>query len=287
MTRSRAKRLRLTPAWLPVIRDHLVEEGRRQAGRGNLNGTVTERILREFYDEMDVLKNSPLWWVSDDMTALCVDTVANGPLPPLQKYPTDSGLVVFEGGFVVAADTTGGPITVDAVSWEHDYAEMTDGLPGVMFRLYSGDERITMGRLIDRALPIAPVGNINDRNVDQAVITMLRVAFALMSQPSVTAVLEHRWDAREDGPQPGSLRLAPRTKMIVLREPPRATGRDTAGASSRRPLSHRFVVRGFYRDQPYGPDRSLRRRQWIPPYVKGPAGAPLVIKESVRIWRRL
>lgn len=29
----------------------------------------------------------------------------------------------------------------------------------------------------------------------------------------------------------------------------------------------------------------LRRRQWIPPFVKGPADKPLVCKDTVRIWR--
>lgn len=35
-------------------------------------------------------------------------------------------------------------------------------------------------------------------------------------------------------------------------------------------LLSRFMVRGFFRNQPYGPQHSLRRRQWIEPYWKGP-----------------
>lgn len=35
-------------------------------------------------------------------------------------------------------------------------------------------------------------------------------------------------------------------------------------------LESRFVVRGHWRNQAYGPDRSLRRRQWISPFWKGP-----------------
>ena len=54
----------------------------------------------------------------------------------------------------------------------------------------------------------------------------------------------------------------------------------------RREYSHRFIVRGFWRDQAYGPNHSLRRRQWIPPFVKGPADKPLICKETVRIWKR-
>ncbi|OXN00512.1 hypothetical protein [Bifidobacterium vansinderenii] len=284
---GRQKKLRLTPSWLPVVRDHLVKEGRRQAARGNLNGTVSERILNEFYNEMDILATSPLWWVSRDMKTVCVDTVVNGPRPPATEFPTVSGFIVFEDGFIVRSDEVG-EILVDAVSWEQDYSEVdSDGLPGVMFRLFSSDHRVTMsGRLLDASLPIGPMANIHDDDVDRAVLAMMQTAFALMDQPSVTAVAEHRWDDRRDGPQPKSLRLAPKVKMIVLREAPKARTTDGENGTSG-VLTHRFIVRGFYREQPYGPNHSLRRRQWIPPFVKGPAGTPLIVKDSVRIWRRL
>jgi hypothetical protein len=35
-------------------------------------------------------------------------------------------------------------------------------------------------------------------------------------------------------------------------------------------LESRFVVRGHWRNQAYGPEHSLRRKQWIEPYWKGP-----------------
>lgn len=35
-------------------------------------------------------------------------------------------------------------------------------------------------------------------------------------------------------------------------------------------LSARFIVRGHWRNQVHGPQRSLRRRQWIQPFWKGP-----------------
>lgn len=42
-------------------------------------------------------------------------------------------------------------------------------------------------------------------------------------------------------------------------------------------LKCRFIVRGHYRDQPYGPGRQLRREQWIAPHWKGPEeGAKIV-----------
>jgi hypothetical protein len=46
---------------------------------------------------------------------------------------------------------------------------------------------------------------------------------------------------------------------------------------------HRWIVRGFWRWQPYKDDAGewARRRIWIDPYVKGPAGAPLKISKKV------
>lgn len=286
MSRRKPTRLRLSPSWLPVIRDHLVAEGRKQTARGTLNGPVNEEILRGLYAELDVLAQAPLWWVSKDMKTLCVDTVINGPRPPVEPYPTATGLIAFEGGFIVNSSTAG-PITVNAVSWELDYKRLdSDGLPEVLFRLFSSDDRIVKGKLIDTSLPIGPVANLTDEAADGAVLAMMQVAFALMSQPSVTEVRSREWDAASDGPQPRSLRHAPPVKMIVLREPPHRAPAPGDGPK-RRELSHRFIVRGFYRMQPYGPRHSLRRRQWIPPFVKGPVDAPLVVKESVRIWRNL
>lgn len=45
--------------------------------------------------------------------------------------------------------------------------------------------------------------------------------------------------------------------------------------------SHQWVVRGHWRRQPCGIDRSERRMVWINPYVKGPEDAPLVVTDKV------
>lgn len=47
---------------------------------------------------------------------------------------------------------------------------------------------------------------------------------------------------------------------------------------------HRWIVRGHWRSQAYGPGRELRRRVYIAPHVKGPAGAPLLQREAVYRW---
>jgi len=43
-------------------------------------------------------------------------------------------------------------------------------------------------------------------------------------------------------------------------------------------LAVRLLVRGFWRNQPHGPGRELRRQQWIEPYWKGDVGAPILLR---------
>lgn len=49
--------------------------------------------------------------------------------------------------------------------------------------------------------------------------------------------------------------------------------------------SHRWIVSGHFRNQAVGQNWSEHRVIWIPPYVAGPAGKPLVIKEKVTVIR--
>ena len=280
MSRQKQKKLRLSPSWLPVVRDHLVKEGRRQADNRNLHGSNTMEVLADFYGEMDTLQNAPLWWVGRDMKTLCVDTVNEGPMPPATPPPTVTGFIVFEDGFAV----TRLGVLVKAVSWETVLGH--DGGTDLMLRLFSDDPRAT-GSLIDRQLPIAPLGGATeDESVNAAVAALLSVAFALMDQPSVTSVRHARWDRTAEGPRPASLPEVSKVKMIVLRRPPTARDPEKT-AEGGREYHHRWIVRGHYRNQAYGPNHSLRRRQWIPPYVAGPADAPLIEKTAVRVWRRL
>lgn len=66
--------------------------------------------------------------------------------------------------------------------------------------------------------------------------------------------------------------------VIHLRRPEyRPTGGE--GHSS---YSVRWVVRPHWRNQAYGPGRSLRRLILVPPHVKGPPGAP--IKKVEQVW---
>lgn len=49
--------------------------------------------------------------------------------------------------------------------------------------------------------------------------------------------------------------------------------------------SHRFPVRGFWRNQWY-PSEGRHKPKWIAPYIKGPADKPLIIKDTINFVNR-
>ncbi|NUT34497.1 MAG: hypothetical protein HOV79_15615 [Hamadaea sp.] len=55
------------------------------------------------------------------------------------------------------------------------------------------------------------------------------------------------------------------------------------GASPTAEHHHRWWIRGHWRNQAYGPARTLRRPQWIKPFLKGPDGAPISTTSTVRV----
>ena len=62
---------------------------------------------------------------------------------------------------------------------------------------------------------------------------------------------------------------------------------DVTPTDEGRKILKRFRVRGHFRNQPYGPERSLVKRRWIKPFWKGPDLAELinsgyVVKENTR-----
>lgn len=61
---------------------------------------------------------------------------------------------------------------------------------------------------------------------------------------------------------------------------------DLQPSPTGRTYDHRWIVRGFWRWQPYGPGRTERRRIWIDGYVKGPDGTPLIVRDQVYALRR-
>lgn len=110
-----------------------------------------------------------------------------------------------------------------------------------------------------------------------AVYYATRPGLASLTHPEETAVRADRRVAasvRRD-PRPASA-----VNIVDLRPAPDDGGGRTDPATGRE-YSCRWIVRGHYAMQAYGPNRSLRRRIYIDPYIKGPADKPLVIRTPV------
>lgn len=64
---------------------------------------------------------------------------------------------------------------------------------------------------------------------------------------------------------------------------------ESSGEGRQVEWSHRWTVGletgGFWRQQAYGPNHSLRRPQFIAPFIKGPADKPLKIKDTVHVLK--
>lgn len=275
--------IRYCASWLPVIRDHLVKEGRHAASLGLSEGPMYEDIVRGFYNEMDTLSNAPLYWVSGDMETLVCDTLTNGPLPPVRLLPASTGFMCFEKSIIVVDHHDGRTVPVDGVSWEmYLGASGTVDDAELSVRCYSRSPEF-LASVSDKSLPLGPVANMTD-GLSHDVGAIVNVVFALMMQPSVSSVADSMWDRRRDGVMPGKASSWSRVKIVTLREPPKRASHDGDGS---REYTCRWIVRGHYRNQAYGPNHSLRRLQWIPPYVAGPVGLPLEVKDTVHVWRRL
>lgn len=76
-------------------------------------------------------------------------------------------------------------------------------------------------------------------------------------------------------------------KLIRLRREDRPN-HDTERNNdpTHRDFAYRFVVRGHWRNQPYGPGRAEHRLTWIMPFVKGPDDKPLREKLPVYVVNR-
>lgn len=284
---SRKRRPRLTPVWLPFIRDRLAawqsSKGMQATQHGP--GTVIDSMLTGSWDAGDRLRSSPIWWVSRDMTTLAADTALAGDLPDVEP-PSESGFIVFQDGLPFRlAGLPQGSCSVDAVHWVITRDPKLVGARPWMVSTEIFTREKTYIRACDPGLPLGYVPMPEDARLD-FIADLLHAVWVLSAQPTIGETRKAQATPLDRVPADYARTQVPKVKMLILRETPHAHEAGTGREGSGRTYTHRWIVRGFWRDQPYGKGRSLRRRQWIPPFVKGPADKPLIRKETVRIWRR-
>lgn len=289
MSKRRKAKPRLSPIWMPYLRDKLAEwlDSRSDMRYGRPSSDYAD-MLQEAWSSGDSLRTSPMWYVSRDMTTLAVHTALHED-PPEVTPPSSSGFVIFDGGLGLEEAPDAPLAHICAIRWIIQYD--TDGDRHIGCSMYTDDAAVRM--LLGCDLPLVPMpqtsmGTISEGRAAGVFGRILQAMWALSGEPTVcTTTTPDRPSSLEPLPPRMVDEAVSQVRMVILREnlhSPRSV--DGSPATPRREYSHRFIVRGFWRQQPYGKGGALRRRQWIPPYVKGPADKPLIAKETVRIWRR-
>lgn len=256
-------------------------------------------------------EGAEMYWVTDAMARIALDASQDIPGSDFADIPSPTGLIVLEkplppvrlpSPMRVYDRRTGhplpekhsDPVPLDAILW-------SAGSDSIQLNLCTRSIRLP-GRVLVGSPPLEPVIDMGfkrlldfekiddkDSKVDLiGVSAWLATAWHLMTIPttaSVTpaAVAKPKKPGVSKSPQePGQVRDV---KIVDLR-PLRHHSEDAAKAGDRNTPGHRWVVRGHWRNQPYGKKRAKRRVQWVESYIKGPDGAPLVERAIVNVWRR-
>lgn len=299
---------RTSPSWspgrLPKLRDQTVRHYR------DPSSLVRREVLDsedwgqgEFADGIARrLAAADLYWVTPQMTALAVSSAA--ALDEVRwsraDRPSHFGLLVWDGGLgnIVWQDTR---IPVAAVSWapwgDDVYLMYYVTRNTVLDLIADGRQRLrAIGRDVDYYPPLFPAVSHGYPTTDRwmpveeldeekrTVLTTTWATWALMQQEGIAERSRAEVDRKVAAAYRRADRPDPEVTLVDLRRlyHPSQPGEESDGRTFR----HRWVVAGHWRNQAYGPERSLRRKQWIASYVKGPDGAPLLETTRVNVWRR-
>jgi hypothetical protein len=232
----------------------------------------------------DRLASAPLLWVQEDLCVLA--RTAGQALPELsivpELPPRSDGLVAWADPLPERAPGQGVAVfRCRAAAWSSldeglwiellDQVRLRDPAAAAPEVLRGCPLLPWMGLL----LPWAPRVVLGEEWIPAAAeaIRTLVATMLLASQPGLSehaqvpaSPRDRRWLARRGHP-------ADPVAVVRLRATGRRPGTGTAVGSGT-PRTHRWLVSGHWRNQPYGPGRSLRRPQWIAPHLAGPADAP-------------
>lgn len=305
---------RILPARLPRVRSRLVEfwDGElprkviSHAARSGMNlpgedvGSEEFGVTRQKFtgDQADrfckrmafATSAAELFWISPAFTHLAI--AAGKRLPDLtitrEEVPTAAGLMVYglpihsevwlEGrppADLIAVGWTLVPGGVWLTTYVQPEQTLTQIDPEVLRRDYGFLFASAPGGGLPFGTTIEPEYEVNGYSIWGTLLA----TWYLMQQPGVT---DERKEPAEKSFSKSHARAhqgrrPPDVRVVNLRKVPRQASDD-----EREPGTRVITVRslvgwetgGFWRDQPYGLNHSLRRRIWIKPFARGPKDKP-------------
>lgn len=112
----------------------------------------------------------------------------------------------------------------------------------------------------------------------------LKASWLLMSQTFVNVT--ETSIGRPVRERKGKTKKPPKVKIIALRKQTTKPTNNNNGDPTPANFDYRFIVRGHWRMQPYGPGRKRVRPVWIAPFIKGPEDKPLKVVDKVYHLKR-
>lgn len=250
-----------------------------------------------------------MFWVTEDMAAIALDAATDVPQIRAEDAPASDGFIAFGCPMPnTSTETIGGlslrdgrrtdiphrdPVPVDALQWQLRGSELRvwlmcrdERLPLPLYEAPTCGltaflhQRTTLpGRFDDSFTALGPEGVSVDAD-KMGPLALLSACWVLMATPTVadTQQIDGRWG--------GKTTTKTRPQDVVTIVDLRPLRHEKALSEGGRKLTVRHLVRGHWTHQPYGPNRALRRLQWIAPYTRGPEGAPLIETRRVWVWRR-
>lgn len=279
--------MRVKPSHLPRIRRDVLDV------LGQLSSSELQAEVggprQEYPWQLERLPMADLLWVSQDMTRQAVDGALDVPPTAMAAvWPSQHGIAAFDGGLPGLQLASGQTARPSVLTWCRTPV-------GVVLMLWAPPGDIT-GQTPDHlvAAPLLPVSQDTGdparayeademRPESARVVSLVLAVWTMMSTPTMASVTERM----EAGPKVDGGRRRDVDRAVKLVELRRLAHKPTEHADrEERFYRHRWVVRGHWRQQACGPDRSERQTIWIPPHIKGPEGAPLLAAETVFAWRR-
>lgn len=241
------------------------------------------------------LRDAELFWISEPFRMLAktaADCIPSVTLDP-EIITSPHGILVWEGevegmsGF--CWKIVGGRVVMNVLVHRQAAASRMEkalNKPGLAQRMLKNSPiRSPLWSEIEVPLPLGTefrpeqigmrttLGYSEDAHMGQLIAPLALSLWLLLGQ--TLAQEERVYPTRAGMKRVARMDVAALTgaRYVTLRRSSFEAG-DGEGAG--RHFSHQWVVRGHWRNQPYGPGLSKNRPIWIRPQIRGPEGAPML-----------